>query len=163
MPLRISPDASPLPPGPRLFLAGSIEQGRAMPWQGAVATHVLAERPEVVVVNPRRVDWDPTWPQDPAFAPFAEQVNWELDHLLQADAALFVFDGATRSPVTLLELGLALQAFPDRLTLVCPRAFWRYGNIVLTAARFGVQVFETLDAGLADVLAHRLPPKDATP
>ena len=51
-----------LPPGTTsLFLAGSIEMGTAEDWQAALTTR-LADFP-VVILNPRRDDWDATWRQ----------------------------------------------------------------------------------------------------
>lgn len=37
---------------------------------------------------------------------FRQQVEWELNALSVADLIVFYFDPATRSPITLLELGL---------------------------------------------------------
>lgn len=152
MPLRISPDSSPLPGGPLVFLAGSIEQGTAAQWQPIVAERLLDVFPDVVVANPRREQWDVSWPQTKDHPAFVEQVNWELDHLLGVTEALFVFDPATQSPVTLLELGLLLGLHPERVTLVCPARFWRHGNVLITAERFGVEVFEDMESGIGQVL-----------
>lgn len=142
--------------GPSVFLAGSIEQGRAVQWQAEAAERLLAERPDVLIANPRRLHWDASWPQDRDFAPFHEQVSWELDHLLGADRVLFAFDPATQSPVTLLELGLVLGRHPERTSIACPPGFWRRGNVQITAALFSVPMFDTLNEALADVLL-RLP------
>ena len=55
---------SPLPqaPGrPSLFLAGSIEMGGAEDWQQRVIA-ALADL-DLLVLNPRRPDWDASWTQ----------------------------------------------------------------------------------------------------
>jgi hypothetical protein len=58
---------TPLPPTlsqPSVFLAGSIEMGRAELWQDAVAA-ALRDEP-LTILNPRRDDWDPRWEQSSA-------------------------------------------------------------------------------------------------
>jgi hypothetical protein len=69
--------------GSSVFLAGSIEMGRAIEWQ-ADFTAALSHLP-VTVPNPRCDDWDKSWTQDVSNAKFKEQVDWETDHLEKAD------------------------------------------------------------------------------
>jgi len=45
-----------------IFLAGSIEMGKAENWQERV-TKELKKFDNVVIFNPRRDDWDSTWEQ----------------------------------------------------------------------------------------------------
>lgn len=134
--------------GPTVFLAGSIEMGRAEPWQARVVEALSQTAPEVLCFNPRRAQWDASWTHDPHDGPFAEQVHWELDHLKAADLILFVFDPQTQSPVTLLELGLCLGQCPGKVVVVCPTTFWRHGNVVITCERAQVPVFEHVSEGL---------------
>lgn len=71
---------APLPPRfdrPSVFLAGSIEMGRAELWQDAVAD-ALRDEP-LTILNPRRDDWDASWEQSSANPQFVAQVTWELD------------------------------------------------------------------------------------
>ena len=87
-----------------VFLAGSIEQGKAKNWQAEVIDS-LADL-NCVFLNPRRSDWNSDLLQAEANKLFREQVEWELDGLESADVVVFFFDHDTQSPVTLLELGL---------------------------------------------------------
>ena len=87
-----------------VFLAGSIEMGTAEKWQDKVVT-ALADI-NTIVLNPRRDDFDPKASQEADNPYFAEQVNWELDALEVADVLVFYFDPNTKSPITLMELGL---------------------------------------------------------
>ena len=120
---------------PSVFLAGSIEQGVAEDWQSALARE-LSDL-DITVLNPRREAWDATWAQEMAFAPFREQVEWELEAQDQASLIAFYFSPGTQSPITLLELGLAAAA--RRPTVVCcPEGFWRRGNIDIVCARYGI-------------------------
>jgi len=125
---------------PRLFLAGSIEMGTAVDWQ-AIVTDALADL-DVLVCNPRRKEWDASWPQSIDFAPFREQVEWELEGLERADLILFYFAPETKSPITLLELGLHAQR---KAIVCCPDGYWRKGNVDVLCRRYGITQVGTLD------------------
>ena len=118
---------------PLLFLAGSIEQDTATQWQREVVKRLTTHR--VDILNPRRTHWDASWKQSPDNPQFVEQVNWELNGLDKADIIFFYFDENTKSPVTLLELGLYLKRLTCDLIVFCPEKFYRYGNVVITAKR----------------------------
>ncbi len=89
---------------PSVFLAGSIEMGRAENWQSSVEE---ALRPDdVVVLNPRRDEWDDSWAQTIVNPRFREQVEWELAGQEMATVIAMYFAPETKAPITLLELGL---------------------------------------------------------
>lgn len=124
-----------LAPGERsVFLAGSIEMGLADNWQARFAGE-LADR-DVTLLDPRRDEWDASWRQSIDEPRFREQVEWELDQLDRADVIAMWFVPETRSPITLLELGL--HARGGKLVVGCPPGFWRRGNIEIVCARFGI-------------------------
>lgn len=125
-----------------VFLAGSIEMGAAEDWQSTL-TAALGDR-ELVVLNPRRDEWDASWRQSIDEPKFREQVEWELDGLDRADVIAMWFAGGTKSPITLLELGL--HARGGKLIIGCPPEFWRRGNIEVVAARCGSPLYATWDA-----------------
>lgn len=139
-----------------MFLAGSIEQGAASPWQESAAS-ALADV-DVLVFNPRRSTWDPTIEQTIDNPQFAEQVNWELDHLEQVEHAFFYFEPGTKSPITLMELGYLLGR-GARPIVVCPSGFWRHGNVEIMCARANppVVLLDNLADGLA-ALRQRVDP-----
>ncbi|KAF1974849.1 hypothetical protein BU23DRAFT_588901 [Bimuria novae-zelandiae CBS 107.79] len=95
-----------LPPRPPIyrkfsvFLAGSIEMGKAVQWQTRMADE-LSPYP-ITVNNPRR----PEWNNDEES--MRQQVEWELSALEQAD-----------SPVTLWELGKYTDS--GKVVLSCKR------------------------------------------
>lgn len=73
-----------------IFLAGSIEMGKAEPWQERLADELKDY--DCVLFNPRRPDWDSSWTQDPTpGTKFHEQVTWELDHINKSDLVIFLF------------------------------------------------------------------------
>ena len=135
--------------GPSVFLAGSIEMGGASPWQDDAAA-ALADL-EGTVLNPRRPDWDASWRQSIDDPQFREQVEWELRGLEDCTAIAMYFDPATRSPITLLELGFVAARAPQRMVVACPQGFWRRGNVEVVCARYGVRRVEGLDELIAEI------------
>ena len=101
---------------PWVFLAGSIDLGQAENWQARVEAHFAAQ--PLVLLNPRRANWDNSWQQSIANPLFREQVEWELKGLEGADLVLMYFAPESLAPVTLLELGL--QARSQKLLICCP-------------------------------------------
>lgn len=141
---------------PVVFLAGSIEMGKAENWQAEASKRLHAISPNVWVCNPRRKQWDNSWTQSIDNPLFAEQVNWELDHLARADIALFYFQPFTMSPITLMELGqrLGSQNAQQKTFVCCPDGFWRKGNIEVMCQRYGIVVHNSLDEVFEQVCAH---------
>jgi len=110
---------------PSIFLAGSIEMGRAIRWQDRFIEQ-FSER-DVVFLNPRRDDWDNCIEQTREDPQFRAQVQWELYMLNRADLIVMNFEPGTISPVSLLELGLFANS---RKMIVCsPEGFHRKGNV----------------------------------
>jgi hypothetical protein len=124
-----------------IFLAGSIEMGKAEPWQEKLTSMLAAE--DVLVLNPRRESWDSSWKQTINNEKFKEQVDWELLGQEQADIIAMYFDPKTQSPITLLELGLAAKS--GKLIVCCPDGFWRKGNVEVTSNRYGFALVQTLE------------------
>lgn len=120
--------------GKSIFLAGSIEQGTAMKWQDMVCDELKKE--SVVILNPRRDDWDSTWVQKIDNPQFREQVEWELKAMDKANIIAMCFDPKTKSPITLLELGLHAES--DKLIVFCPEGYWRKGNVDIVCRRYGI-------------------------
>jgi len=136
---------------PSVFLAGSIEMGKARLWQEEM-TKMLSDLP-VTILNPRREDWNKEWKQETDFKPFKEQVDWEMDHLEAADVIALYFQPGTMSPISLLELGL--HAASKKVIVCCPEGFWRRGNVQIVCLRYGLDIVETFEE-LAEKVTHRL-------
>jgi len=152
----IQPPQTPEPrPGAfRLFLGGSIEMGAAERWQDALVAF-LAEQPCVQhldVYNPRRDDWDASWPNDYDFAPFREQVEWELRAQKDADLIVYYFATDTLSPITLLDLGLFHSTKP---VIGFDPAYKRAGNLLVTKDHFEMDIHSGWD-NFTKALALRL-------
>ena len=124
-----------------VFLAGSIEMGAAEKWQEKVVAALTGYN--VTVLNPRRADWDSSWVQSIDNAQFKEQVDWELTAMQLADVIAMYFDPNTKSPITLLELGL--HARNGKLIVCCPEGYWRKGNVDVVCNRYYVPQVTTID------------------
>jgi len=126
----------------KVFLAGSIEMGKADNWQSRL-TNSLKDR-DGLILNPRRDDWDSCWVQTIENPQFREQVEWELRAMEDATHIVMYFDPTTKSPISLLELGL--HANSGKLTVCCPEGFWRKGNVDIVCKRYGVPMVNSLES-----------------
>jgi nucleoside 2-deoxyribosyltransferase-like protein len=138
----------------RVFLAGSIEMGKAEQWQERIVAALSGNGDgdgdgDLVILNPRRDDWDDSWEQRADDPRFSGQVSWELDMLDAADVVVMYFAPGTRSPVSLLEFGLCARS--GKLKVCCPEGFWRRGNVEMVCRRLRIPLFETLDDLIADL------------
>lgn len=135
----------PIPPHKAtVFLAGSIEMGAAEEWQKATSNRLAGSG--LVVLNPRRDDWDSSWVQSIDNPQFREQVEWELGALDRADHIILYLSPGTQSPISLLELGLFADS--GKLLVVCPEGFWRKGNVDIVCRRYGIPQYTNIDAAV---------------
>jgi len=118
-------------PRPFLFLSGSIEMGAAEHWQERMI-RALCSLPGTIL-NPRRDDWDNTWKQSVDDERFAEQVEWELVAIKNADVQVVYFAKDTKAPITLLELGFMYMQ--PHVIVCCPDGFYRRGNVEIFCTR----------------------------
>lgn len=124
-----------------VFLAGSIEMGKAKDWQKEMED--FFEKEGWGTFNPRRKDWDSSWEQSIEDPQFYQQVSWELDGLEKADMVLLYLEPDTKSPISLLELGKF--SIPGKTFVVCPDGFWRKGNVDIFCVKYNIPVFESLE------------------
>jgi hypothetical protein len=135
--------------GYKIFLAGSIEMGKAEDWQTRTAA-AFKDIDNVFILNPRRDDWDASWVQSIDNKQFNEQVTWELSALEDADLIMYYFVAGTQSPISLLELGL--YANTDKMIFVCcPEGFWRKGNIEMVCDRYHIPMYENIDTMIGEI------------
>jgi hypothetical protein len=127
---------------PTVFLAGSIEMGKAEDWQTELSRFFFESG--YTVFNPRRADWDSSWKQEYENPQFFQQVTWELNALEQANVIVMYFVPETQSPISLLELGLF--AHSGKLHVVCPQGFWRKGNIEIVCDRYEIPLYDDLQS-----------------
>lgn len=136
-----------------VFLAGSIEMGKAEDWQTKVTTSLDDYSVDITIFNPRRDDWDSSWKQTIHEKQFVEQVEWELNALETADIVIMYLDPNTQSPISLLEFGLFARS--SKMILYCPEGFWRKGNVDVTSRKYNVRQVKNFD-NLIEAVKKRL-------
>ena len=125
---------------PSIFLAGSIEMGNAENWQEDLTKYF---EKDFNIYNPRRDDWDNSWEQSIHNPQFYEQVSWELNALNKAQLIVMYFDPNTKSPISLLELGL--YANSKKLHVICPEGFWRKGNVDIVCEKYDIPLYSNIE------------------
>ena len=127
---------------PGVFLAGSIDQGEAIDWQSDITNALWPLDLDIVLLNPRRDNWDPTWDQNDSNPEFVRQVNWELNGMDIAHTIVMYFAPNTKAPITMLELGLF--ATKNKLIVCCPDGYWRKGNVDIICKRNKIRQVNTV-------------------
>ena len=126
---------------PWLYLAGSIEMGAD--WQ---ENTVAALRDyQGTILNPRRDHWDRwdrSWAQSIHNEQFREQFEWELSAQEQANLIALYLSPGTRSPISLLELGLFKR---QSMIVCCPEGFWRKRNVDIVCSRYGIKNVDSIE------------------
>ena len=138
--------------GPVIFLAGSIEMGKAEKWQDRVIREL--QHKKGYIFNPRRPDWDSSWIQSIDNPQFREQVEWELFAMDMSTTIAVYFDPNTKSPITLLELGL--HADDRKLIVCCPDGFWRKGNVDITCHYYEVETVSNIEELIESLLGKSI-------
>ena len=135
-----------------IFLAGTIDMGNSEDWQKKVE-YFFKDNDDVVIFNPRRDNWDSSWEQKITNPQFKEQVEGELNYLDNSDIIIFNFLPDSKSPVTMLELGLHVK---DNIYVCCPDDFYRSGNIHIICERYNIPLFKNLDELLINIFEKNL-------
>lgn len=130
-----------------IFLSGTIEMEKSFDWQTQV-TEALKES-SATLLNPRRNFWDAGWKASAEDENFRSQVEWELEGLEKADLIIMYFDPETKSPISLLELGLFAR--DGKMIVCCPEGFHRKGNVDIVCQRYGIQQVDSLDELIEEV------------
>lgn len=115
-----------------LFLAGSIALNTANDWQDELIK--LLEPSSVAILNPRSQHWVEPETADE----FGDLVTWDWDAMMFADFVVVYFDGNTKSPIALLELGMLAIAKPNKVVVVCPDDFWRSKHVTVLCDRYDI-------------------------
>lgn len=129
----------------RIFLAGTIDMGKSIDWQKATCDWFRA-RPQgkYILYNPRRDKG-----LSGEMSDFEHQVNWELEHLEKANLIIMNILASSKSPITLLEMGLHMRS--GKLHVICEPGFYRYDNVRITCNRYGVPLYHSMDEFLKTV------------
>ncbi|KAM3431573.1 hypothetical protein NHJ13734_007229 [Beauveria thailandica] len=136
-----------------VFFAGTTSKIDSTDWRDTLAA-LLSAHP-ITIYNPYRADWDSTWREDIDFAPYREQVEWELDKQEKADTVIVYFHPATQAPISLLEFGLSAPT-PGKVIVLCPEGYWKRGNVQIVCQKYGIEVAGSIEE-LGSAIVKRLP------
>lgn len=132
-----------------LFLAGSIEMGKAENWQKTLIEDLEKSIDKgLSIFNPRRDDWNSSWEQNQSNDHFNHQVNWELNSIERSDIIFVNFIPETMSPITLLELGKISERGNRDIVVCCPEGYWRRGNVEIVCTRAGIPFYSDYKSAL---------------
>ena len=130
--------------------------GASENWQEQFADRFRGYDDDLVLLNPRRLDWDSSWAQSPVRGtPFYAQVNWEFDHQDLATLCVYYFAPRSASPITLLELGCYGSQDPKNVIVACSPEYYRYGNVTMFCERNNIEQVGDLEA-LIDLVEQRV-------
>lgn len=117
-----------------------------------IRDHYDKEQPgvNVLLLNPRRDNWDSSWEQDISNPQFKEQVGWELAGIQAANGVFFYFDPNTKSPISLLELGLVART-GDKAFVCCPKGYWKRGNVEVLCNYYDITLVDTLEEVMTQI------------
>ena len=133
----------------KVFLAGTIDMGNSENWQEKFIQKLKEQNTKGFfgksyhIYNPRREDWDETWVQTFENPQFFQQVNWELDAMEKADYIVMNFLPDSKSPITLLELGLFAKS--GKLFVICPDEFYRSGNVQIVCNKYNIPLYKSIE------------------
>ena len=128
---------------PSVVLFGTIEKDPINNWASSLSTS-LSDL-EIQILNPRRDDWDHTWKEDISFAPFRENVEWEMAHAEKADVIVLCFRAGSECHITLLELGMHAARYGERIVVCCEEGFHKRGNVEIVCGKFKAACVKTRD------------------
>lgn len=128
----------------KIFLAGTIDMGNSRDWQMELYDRFSAMNGRYILFNPRQDNWDASRPGEMDY-----QVSWELDHLEEADMIVMYILGSSKSPISLLEMGL--HARSGKMHVICEPGFYRYDNVRITCGYYGVPLYENLEEWLGSL------------
>lgn len=119
-----------------IFLAGTIDNGLSDNWQKELTQLLMPY--DINILNPRRDNWN----QDATVEELREQINWEMDALNHAMMIIMYLAPNSKSPISLLELGLHTD---NAIVVCCPDGFWRKTNVEVVCERYDIPIIHNKD------------------
>lgn len=121
-----------------VFLAGTIDNGDSLNWQNKTIIELMnLGINDIEIYNPRREHWN----SNPSKEEMEYQIKWEQEYLDKADFIAMVLLDDSKSPISLLELGLYTKS--NKLIVFCTPNFYRWDNIRLTCEKYNIQLVES--------------------
>lgn len=127
----------------KIFLAGTIDMGNSIDWQQELYSVFCSLYGRFILFNPRQEHWDADRPGEMDY-----QVRWELEHLEDADIIIMNILGNSKSPISLLEMGL--HAHSGKMHVICEPDFYRHDNVRITCDFYGIPLYPSMDSFLKE-------------
>ncbi len=124
-----------------VFLAGGITN--VWDWQ-KILSHKLRQFNDLTVINPRRENFA-MFKNDSSFKASEEQIKWEFKHLRLAKQVVFWFSNETVQPITLFELGSAIERNNQDLIIGCHKDYPRVFDVKIQLELRGHPAYRVLD------------------
>lgn len=122
-----------------VFLAGTIDNGKSLNWQDKTIIELInLGIKNINIYNPRREHWNP----NPSKEDMDYQIKWEQEHLDNADLIVMVLLDDSKSPISLLEMGLYAKS--GKLIVFCTPKFYRWDNVRLTCEKYYIPLIQDL-------------------
>ena len=127
-----------------LFLAGTIDNGDSLEWGKELIGELNScdTVHPIMIYNPRRDEWNANASKDE----MDKQIKWELHHLERADLIVMNILPNSKSPISLMELGLFAR--DKKMIVFCQESFYRYDNVRVVCQMYGIPLFNTNDISL---------------
>ena len=145
----------------KIFLAGTIDNGESEDWQSKLIQKLALynyennneivsrdgynfplggdDNKDIIIFNPRKANWESNASQKQ----LEEQIKWEQDHLDEADLIIMYLADNSKSPISLLELGL--YGPEGKMIVFCTENFYRSTNIKLTCQKYLIPLIQSTD------------------
>lgn len=121
-----------------VFLAGTIDNGDSLNWQNKTIIELMnLGINDIEIYNPRREHWNSNSSKEE----MEYQIKWEQEYLDKADFIAMVLLDDSKSPISLLELGLYAKS--NKLIVFCTPDFYRWDNVRLTCEKYNIQLVES--------------------
>lgn len=120
-----------------IFLAGTIDNGDSIDWQKKLIEKF--KDTDFKIYNPRRKNWNKSASKEE----LEYQIKWEQEHLDNANLIVMVLSDNSKSPISLLELGL--YATSKKILVFCTDKFYRFDNVRLTCEKYNIPLFTKTD------------------
>ena len=123
-----------------VFLAGTIDNGDSLNWQDKTITELInLGIANINIYNPRREHW----PSKDQHQETEYQIKWEQEHLDKSDLIVMVLLDESKSPISLLEMGLYAES--KKLIVFCTPNFYRWNNVRFTCEKYHIPLIQDND------------------
>ena len=136
----------------KIFLAGTIDDGNSDDWQYSLISNLLMYNldenddrdfdedfsiGDLIIYSPRRKNWD----SNSSDEEIIKQIEWEQEKLDDADLIIMYLKDNSKSPISLLELGL--YGPQGKMIVFCTDKFYRFNNVKCTCKKYGIDLIES--------------------